>query len=50
MTNQEACIILNLMNGIGPARLNALLAFCGTPEDCAKCEDSATGAFLKKLL
>ena len=33
MTNQEACIILNLMNGIGPARLNALLAFCGTPEE-----------------
>ncbi|MBR5261281.1 MAG: ATP-binding cassette domain-containing protein, partial [Oscillospiraceae bacterium] len=26
------------------------LVFCGTPEDCAKCEDSATGAFLKKLL
>lgn len=31
ITDQEACIILNLMSGIGPARLNALLAFCGTP-------------------
>ena len=33
MTGQEACIILNLMSGIGPARLNALLAFCGSPEE-----------------
>lgn len=33
MTNQEACIILNLMNGIGPARLSALLGFCGEPQE-----------------
>ncbi len=26
------------------------LVFAGTPEDCAKCEESATGEFLKKLL
>lgn len=31
ITDQEACIILNLMSGIGPARMNALLSFCGTP-------------------
>ena len=33
MTNQEACIILNMLSGIGPARLNALLAFCGKPQE-----------------
>lgn len=33
MTNQEACIILNMLSGIGPARLTALLAFCGEPEE-----------------
>ena len=33
MTNQEACIVLNMLNGIGPARLNALLAFCGEPQE-----------------
>ena len=33
MTNQEACIILNMMTGIGPARMAALLAFCGKPQD-----------------
>jgi len=26
------------------------VVFCGTPEGCANCEESATGAFLKKLL
>ena len=26
------------------------VVFSGTPEDCAKCADSATGAFLKKML
>ena len=26
------------------------LVFCGTPEECAACPESATGAFLKKLL
>ena len=33
MTNQEACIVLNMLPGIGPARLNALLAFCGEPQE-----------------
>lgn len=33
MTNQEACIVLNMMSGIGPSRLNALLAFCGEPQE-----------------
>ena len=33
MTNQEACIVLNMLSGIGPARLNALLAFCGEPQE-----------------
>ena len=33
MTNQEACIILNMISGIGPARLAALLAFCGEPAE-----------------
>ena len=26
------------------------VVFCGTPEDCAKCAESATGAFLAKML
>jgi excinuclease ABC subunit A len=26
------------------------LVFAGTPEDCARCEESATGQYLKKLL
>ena len=26
------------------------LVFAGTPEECANCETSATGAFLKKVL
>ena len=26
------------------------LVFCGTPEDCARCPESATGAFLGKIL
>ena len=26
------------------------LVFCGTPEDCVRCPESATGAFLKKIL
>lgn len=33
MTNREAYIILNMMSGIGPARLSALLAFCGEPAE-----------------
>lgn len=33
MTNQEACIILNLISGIGPARMASLLAFCGEPAE-----------------
>ena len=33
MTNQEACVILNLLSGIGPARLASLLAFCGEPAE-----------------
>ena len=33
MTGQEACIILNMLSGIGPARMEALLAFCGGPEE-----------------
>ena len=33
MTNQEACVILNLINGIGPARLASLLTFCGEPAE-----------------
>ena len=33
MTNQEACVILNLISGIGPARLASLLAFCGEPAE-----------------
>ena len=33
MTGQEACIILNMLSGIGPARLEALLAFCGEPAE-----------------
>ena len=33
MTNQEACIILNLTSGIGPARMASLLAFCGEPAE-----------------
>jgi len=33
MTNQEACIVLNMLPGIGSARLNALLAFCGEPQE-----------------
>ena len=26
------------------------LVFAGTPEDCARCEESFTGQYLKKLL
>ncbi|MCD8128781.1 MAG: excinuclease ABC subunit UvrA [Oscillospiraceae bacterium] len=26
------------------------IVFCGTPEDCARCEASATGVFLRKVL
>ena len=33
MTNQEACIILNMLSGIGPARMTALLSFCGSPQE-----------------
>ena len=33
MTDREACIILNMLSGIGPARLEALLAFCGEPAE-----------------
>lgn len=33
MTNREAYIILNLMSGIGPARLSSLLSFCGEPAE-----------------
>ncbi|MBO4649253.1 MAG: DNA-processing protein DprA [Lentisphaeria bacterium] len=33
MTDREAYIILNLISGIGPARLNALLEFCGAPAE-----------------
>ena len=33
MTDREAYIILNLISGIGPARLNALLEFCGEPAE-----------------
>lgn len=33
MTGREACIILNMLSGIGPARLEALLAFCGEPAE-----------------
>jgi len=33
MTNQEACIVLNLISGIGPARMASLLAFCGEPAE-----------------
>ncbi len=33
MTDREAYIVLNLLSGIGPARLNALLEFCGTPAE-----------------
>ena len=31
MTDHQAYIILNLLNGIGPARANALIEFCGSP-------------------
>ncbi|OQA82912.1 MAG: hypothetical protein BWY31_03005 [Lentisphaerae bacterium ADurb.Bin242] len=31
MTDHEAYILLNLLGGIGPARLSALLGFCGEP-------------------
>ena len=33
MTDHEAYILLNLMGGIGPARLSALLGFCGQPSE-----------------
>ena len=33
MTDREACIILNMLSGIGPARMEALLAFCGEPAE-----------------
>ena len=33
MTNQEACVVLNMLSGIGPARMTALLAFCGEPQE-----------------
>lgn len=33
MTDQEACIVLNMIPGIGPARLSALLACCGEPAE-----------------
>lgn len=33
MTDHEAYIILNLLSGIGPARLAALLAHCGSPAE-----------------
>lgn len=31
MTDREAYIILNMLNGIGPARTAALIEFCGSP-------------------
>ena len=33
MTDHQAYIILNLLNGIGPARANALIEFCGSPAE-----------------
>ena len=36
MTDHQAYIILNLLNGIGPARANALIEFCGSPADIFK--------------
>lgn len=33
MTDHEAYILLNLMGGIGSARLSALLGFCGQPSE-----------------
>ncbi|MBO7147997.1 MAG: DNA-processing protein DprA [Lentisphaeria bacterium] len=37
MTNREAYIILNMLPGIGPARLAALLSFCGEPAEIFRC-------------
>ena len=36
MTDHQAYIILNLLNGIGPARANALIEFCGSPAEIFK--------------
>lgn len=33
MTDREAYIILNMLSGIGPARLSMLLNFCGSPSE-----------------
>lgn len=41
MTDREAYIILNLLSGIGPARLATLLSVCGSPSEIFACQERA---------
>lgn len=44
MTEREAYIILNMLSGIGPARVATLLALCGTPREIFSCPEHALAA------
>ena len=44
MTEREAYIILNMLSGIGPARVATLLALCGTPWEIFACPEHALAA------
>ena len=39
MIDREAYIVLNMLSGIGPARLATLLSVCGTPSEIFACPE-----------
>ena len=44
MTDREAYIILNMLSGIGPARLSTLLSVCGSASGIFECPEHELAA------